>query len=65
MTIQERISEAASHIPGNIALVVLTDVDKRISDWKASGGKDDDPYMEQQARYVENVADVFKQKHSI
>ena len=65
MTIQERISEAASHISGNIALVVLTDVDKRISDWKASGGKDDDPYMEQQAIYVENVADVFKQKHSI
>lgn len=65
MTIQERISESASHIPGNIALVVLTDVDKRISDWKASGGKDDDPYMEQQARYVENVADIFKQKHSI
>lgn len=65
MTIQERISEAASHIPVNIALVVLTDVDKRISDWKASGGKDDDPYMEQQARYVENVAHVFKQKHSI
>lgn len=65
MTIQERISEAASHIPGNIALVVLTDVEKRISDWKASGGKDEDPYMEQQVRYVENVADVFKQKHSI
>ncbi|MGX7025837.1 DUF6877 family protein [Vagococcus hydrophili] len=64
MQIQERISEAASHIPGNIALVVLTDVDKRISDWKASGGKDEDSYMEQQARYVEHVADVFKQKHS-
>lgn len=34
---------------------VLQDVDKRISDWKATGGKDDDPYIQQQLRYLKRV----------
>lgn len=28
-----------------IPLSVLQDVDKRISDWLATGGKEDDPYI--------------------
>lgn len=34
---------------------VIQDIDKRISDWKAAGGKDNDPYIKQQFRYAENV----------
>lgn len=63
LSIEERISEAASYLPGDIAIIVLSDVDKRISDWRASGGQEDSSYMEQQARYVENVAKVYKKKH--
>lgn len=29
-----------------IPLSVLQDVDKRISDWLATGGKEDDPYIQ-------------------
>lgn len=59
MTIQERISNAVSSLPNELAVIVLADVDKRITDWKASGGKDTDPYIEQQARYVENMAKEY------
>lgn len=38
-------------IPAN----VLQDVDKRISDWRAAGGKDDDPYIQQQLRHLKRV----------
>ena len=62
LSIEERISEAASYLPGDIAIIVLSDVDKRISDWRVSGGQEDSSYMEQQARYVENVAKVYKKK---
>ncbi|MEG2289077.1 MAG: hypothetical protein RSA29_04545 [Clostridium sp.] len=32
---------------------VLKDINKRITDWLASGGKEDDPYIKQQFRYAE------------
>ena len=40
-----------------IPLSVLQDVDKRISDWLATGGKEDDPYIQRQIKYQqkENV----------
>lgn len=38
-------------IPDN----VLQDVDKRISDWKAAGGKDSDEYIQNQLRYLKRV----------
>ena len=34
---------------------VLQDVDKRISDWRSMGGKDLDPYIQQQLRYLKRV----------
>lgn len=34
---------------------VIKDIDKRITDWLAAGGKEDDPYIKQQFRYAENV----------
>lgn len=38
-----------------IPLSVLQDVDKRISDWLATGGKEDDPYIQRQIKYLKQV----------
>lgn len=35
-----------------LPLPVLHDIDKRIGDWLASGGKETDPYIEQQLRFA-------------
>jgi len=48
----DRITELAPQVPA----VVLEDVMNRIKDWIVSGGKEDDPYIEQQLRFVERVA---------
>ena len=47
----ERINELADKIP----VVVLEDINNRISDWMASGEKETDPYIHQQLRYAENI----------
>ena len=38
-----------------IPLSVLQDVDKRISDWLAMGGKEDDSYIQRQIKYLKQV----------
>lgn len=38
-----------------IPIKVLQDVDKRISDWRSIGGKDSDPYIQQQLRYLKQI----------
>lgn len=38
-----------------IPIKVLQDVDKRISDWRSTRGKDSDPYIQQQLRYLKRV----------
>lgn len=38
-----------------IPIKVLQDVDKRIADWKAAGGKDSDEYIQNQLRYLKRV----------
>ncbi|MFB5548248.1 DUF6877 family protein [Bacillus cereus] len=48
----DRITELAPQVPA----VVLEDVMNRIKDWIVSGGKEDDPYIEQQLRFMERVA---------
>lgn len=35
---------------------VLKDIEKRMMDWKLSGGNDNDLYMYQQSRYAKKVA---------
>lgn len=38
-----------------IPIKVLQDVDKRIADWRAVGGKDSDEYIQNQLRYLKRV----------
>lgn len=40
---------------------VLQDVDKRITDWRAAGGEDNDQYIQQQLRYLKRVEKLCKQ----
>lgn len=44
-----------------IPINVLQDVDKRIADWRAAGGKDNDQYVQQQLRYLKRVEKLCKQ----
>lgn len=43
-----KIVEIADRLP----YAVLTDIQHRLGDWIASGGNEDDPYIEQQLRYA-------------
>lgn len=52
------IAKIAHQLP----LAVLQDINKRITDWMASGGKEDDPYIEQQLRFAQNV---IKRQHGL
>lgn len=44
----EEITSIAHLLP----LPVLKDINQRIGDWLASGGKETDPYIEQQLRFA-------------
>ena len=37
----------------DVPVEILLDVDKRISDWLAAGGKEDDLYIKNQLKYIE------------
>lgn len=39
---------------------VLSDVNSRIGDWLASGGKETDPYIRQQVAYAKKVYQAMK-----
>lgn len=43
-----------------LPLDVLSDVKQRISDWLASGGKENDPYIKQQVAYARHVYNALK-----
>lgn len=38
-----------------ISINVLQDVNKRIADWRAAGGKDSDTYIQNQLRYLKQI----------
>lgn len=58
----DRISTALNKLPDNVAIKIGTDIDKRISDWLAAGGKEDDGYIMQQVIYAESAANVYTRK---
>lgn len=45
----KKIGEIAHKLP----LIVLEDINKRITDWLASGGEPGDAYIEQQLRFAQ------------
>lgn len=56
------IVRALEHVPNHIALSVMIDIDKRISDWLASGGDANAPYIMQQVRYARRIGATFGNK---
>jgi len=44
----QEILKISNQLPSN----VLQDINQRIGDWLAMGGKNDDPYIEQQLRFA-------------
>jgi len=57
MTALEKLVEIYAYLP----LEVMKDIDKRVGDWLAMGGKEDDPYIHQQLRYAENFIKMFRE----
>lgn len=62
MNYQERISAALNRLPADVAIEVGSDIDKRVTDWLAAGGKEDDGYIMQQVIYAESAANVYTRK---
>lgn len=53
MSPMEEILKISDKLP----LPILQDIDTRIGDWLASGGQEDDPYIEQQLRFARNFVE--------
>lgn len=60
MGYSDKIITALTGVPSRISIPVLEDIVKRIGDWLLAGGSADDPYIEQQVRYAENVSKAYK-----
>lgn len=50
--------EEITRISNRLPLPVLQDIDKRIGDWLASGGKETDAYTEQQLRFAQRFIEI-------
>lgn len=48
----------------DLPLCVLEDVNKRITDWLASGGKEADSYIQKQIEYAERVHSLNQDKEN-
>lgn len=58
----DRISTALNKLPNDVAIKIGTDIDKRVADWLAAGGKEEDGYIIQQVIYAESAANVYEKK---
>ena len=56
MTALEKLLEVYTFLP----LEVMQDIDKRVGDWLAMGGGEDDPYIKQQLHYAERIIDLLE-----
>lgn len=41
-----------------VPISAIQDVDKRISDWLAAGGKETDPYVQKQIHYLKQLEKI-------
>lgn len=44
----------------NLPVEIIKDIDKRVTDWLATGGNEDDPYVRRQFKYAENFLRTTK-----
>jgi len=44
----------------NLPMVILLDINQRITDWIASGGSEEDIYIQKQIIYAERVSNYIK-----
>ena len=67
MSYEQEIVKALEHVPNDISLPVLMDINMRITGWIAGGGRADDHYIEQQVRYAKNIEKAFgaKEGHKV
>lgn len=49
-----KINTIEDLLKAKLPVEVIRDIEKRITDWLATGGSKDDPYIKQQFRYAEN-----------
>ncbi|HDX9589252.1 TPA: hypothetical protein ROX98_002235 [Bacillus pseudomycoides] len=54
MTYLQQINKIASQLP----LPVLQDINRRVGDWLATGGNENDEYIGQQLRYAQQVVEA-------
>ncbi|HBZ09145.1 MAG TPA: hypothetical protein DEO65_04545 [Bacillus bacterium] len=47
-------------LSNKLPALVLKNINQRIGDWLASGGKENDPYIEQQLRFARRFIDQDK-----
>ncbi len=62
MNYSNQIVKALENVPSHISVIVLSDINKRVSDWLASGGDPDAPYIVQQVRYAEAIGQKYGTK---
>ena len=48
-------------LKARLPVEVIRDIEKRITDWIAIGGSEDDPYIKQQFRYAENYLKITRE----
>lgn len=62
MSYEKEIVKALENVPNDIALPVLMDINKRITDWLSGGGSPDASYIMQQVRYAQNIGKAFEER---